>query len=572
MINEFLEFNEYTTTYNPNVSNHSRLIPGLFIARNAGGVPRALLIIARFLLFQGSDKYPNGYSMDMTLKERMSLRESVIKYLENWTGFSEIRNYIDTVKDRINSDSNLSAEFVKLSKKDKEEFIRDYVINLLVENYDKNNINYYLKNYYFNEIYPSLLKQKSDNTPNTANKNTYESADALSSDYSAILSDMCSTWYDFALSKMIIWDTYDIYKPLSYTNSSQYATNFSMIIADAINQGPLNNRILLCDPSFITLIKCANKEDQYSLKKRPDKNQTDRLLKITAAYLSECNRIGVNPYDSPYVYINKVDLANWLNYKSYGTESHFTDYFYLGNLIIKNSGKLISFNSDFMKDHNFKLINVCDFINASNKTLNNPINFYDTILSEFNKTSDEYLYSAIYVDMGYSSHMQKFSYEPFYFNELEYEYDLIQQIDDSDSDYEDFIYMLPDDACIEFINLAARIIHKKFRNLQPLYQIQLDEEKRFYSKLKKDSSFPDYYTYPWNELIIFIFDIEHNNIRNTYEQLKKQNKTITYKEFKKSRCKCANIIDSAELEVSTILASLSVNNGINKLGKIIQLL
>lgn len=141
-------------------------------------------------------------------------------------------------------------------------------------------------------------------------------------------------------------------------NPSSYSFNFREIIADAITQGPLKKRYLICKSGFEKEItyETAGKEKIVSMVnqdgivdgKQKQKN-LDRCLKIISSYLLLVEQ------GSEHVRINKTDLANWMQYPSYANKECFS-FFYQGEELLEERNGRQQLNSRFLEEYDVQLV------------------------------------------------------------------------------------------------------------------------------------------------------------------------------------------------------------------------
>lgn len=177
--------------------------------------------------------------------------------------------------------------------------------------------------------------------------------------------DIGEAWKEFRSRRdtEYSWNTHNIYRPFTYNNSSQNATNFSIIIADAICQGPLKKRYLVCKKGFeeeFTYVKGTagldNPTKSFTGKngkmgKKP-REYWDRCLKYIAAYLLAADG------EDKYIAINKSDLGNWMGYPSLANKSYSDSiyFFYKGEELFEKRGNKVRLNPAFREKYAVRLV------------------------------------------------------------------------------------------------------------------------------------------------------------------------------------------------------------------------
>ena len=190
----------------------------------------------------------------------------------------------------------------------------------------------------------------------------------------------------FVNEKRKLWMTDNTYSVMDYKNPSRYAINFPIIVADAINAGPLKRRAMICSKLFYKDI-LLNKSvlsykndfaescfvcDSYSqnsegkiiggIETETYKNLNRRLKLIAACLVKKADGSS-----DDYVYINKADAANWMDYPSYCLGNHIGHQMFFSKegekySVFENpsdaTGALIRLNKEFVDIYKFRLIDL----------------------------------------------------------------------------------------------------------------------------------------------------------------------------------------------------------------------
>lgn len=197
MLNEIKEYEEYTGK----IEECNRLIP-LFFYKGRNGIPRALRIVARHLLF---DEY--SYYTVKKQEDRIIIREKVANILAAWCGFEYNTTLFDNDKIDISS---------------------------------------------LNKWLPRYLTYKDGENKDLSSeiRNEHEK------EISIFLSERQKNWNV---------EEKGIYNYLKYEIFSINAVNFYVIIADAIAAGPLKEYVFICKNNFLDETKELKAYDQDRL-------------------------------------------------------------------------------------------------------------------------------------------------------------------------------------------------------------------------------------------------------------------------------------------------------------------
>ena len=175
-------------------------------------------------------------------------------------------------------------------------------------------------------------------------------------------------WDDFKESKEKLWNSANIYMSLNAPTFYEFAISFPIIIADAIQAGPLKVRYLKIRKGFEENIYFQTKSMRKkspdaveSLTKNVDKkgqlagkcaDYRNQLLKQICAYL--VNAEG----PSEFVTINSIDLANWMNIKSFASNSDSEQvyFFYKNQPLYEYKNKKYYINQKMIKELEISLV------------------------------------------------------------------------------------------------------------------------------------------------------------------------------------------------------------------------
>lgn len=310
MLNEQKEYREYLTLPE-DASVKCRLNPTLFVKKTCGGIRRPLTILARHCLFDVFD-YTNA-------ENKKEIREKTLHLLSRWC-FDEA------------CDFRVSAKIPK-------GWLRKYC-----ELYNA---------YPF--AAPKKPKKKVDTEPEKQEDREPEPSlpqdTALENIAEAPAVDL---WKLFCQNRKGAWENDNLYSTFLYHSPSANAFNFRMILADAIQAGPLKEYVLICKKEYASELLYKTAKTSYH---QPEPEVCDRILKQIAAYLLELksqNRTG------GYADINLTDLANWMQYPSFAAESHPCSYLYKGDELFLRKDSMTFIDPHFLKDYDFRLVELSD--------------------------------------------------------------------------------------------------------------------------------------------------------------------------------------------------------------------
>lgn len=252
MLNEFLEYDEYTTLTPASADpDKERLNPAFFKKKNCTGVMRALTIIARHFLYNQNDYY--------TCDDKKALRNKCKEYMADWCGITAesadtshwLTNYARVYDAIPNSDKNKTFE----------------------ENW---------------EVFCKGPKESKKSIHNNGKLSTWYTDDI----YLPLKSNEQISYIYAATFPSIIADAITL-GPLD---------NYYLAVKKGFDEEVYH--INLRDET--KKLTCLNSDGKNALKYR------DRLLKAICYYLllqKDCS----NPRT---VYYSKIDLSNWMNYPS----------------------------------------------------------------------------------------------------------------------------------------------------------------------------------------------------------------------------------------------------------------
>lgn len=309
MLNEIKECDEYLHI---NSCKNPRIIYSIFSKPNDSGVPkfqgipRILTILARYYLFTEYNYYhPFVTDSEDVATQRKIIREKVKTELQNWM-HGPLKEFL--INEAIQSES-------KKRKKDEKKA-------------SPQNMDYDL-------FYTSAINKK----------NTYWNH---------------SIYYIFKPTKGA---SVSKSKKGSYTNiNTANAINYSIIIASAINQGPLCNQCLVVKKDAFSTInyfetdKKIIKNLSTSLS-NPQNTAFDRLLKYIAGTFPSLYGY---PVDDNFIPITKTDLSYWTQYSSLAVERRNTLYLDKDrNQIIEYGNNSLSrINPNFIHQYDVQLMTV----------------------------------------------------------------------------------------------------------------------------------------------------------------------------------------------------------------------
>lgn len=183
-------------------------------------------------------------------------------------------------------------------------------------------------------------------------------------------------WQNYKSSKEKVWNSTNVYTFLNAISSYEHAINFSIIIAEAIYEGPLKVRYLKIKKGFEqevyyqtkTMREKAKENDEdikqavKPLAKSSEKevvvtgkceDYRDMFLKQICAYLVKKDK------SSEFLYINSIDLANWMGIKSFASNSddEQVKFFYSTKGLYTYKNKKQCINSSIIEELEIDLIN-----------------------------------------------------------------------------------------------------------------------------------------------------------------------------------------------------------------------
>ena len=175
-------------------------------------------------------------------------------------------------------------------------------------------------------------------------------------------------WNNFKESKEKVWTSTNIYAPINAKESYEFAINFSIIIAEAIYEGPLRIKYLKISKGFEKEIKyqtkTMRKEDKTDTKALGEEKKgelvvagkqadyRDLFLKqICACLMEERER-------TEFLDVNLMDLANWMGVKSFASNSKSEQvlFFYEGQDIYEYKNKKYRINQKMIEDLSIALV------------------------------------------------------------------------------------------------------------------------------------------------------------------------------------------------------------------------
>lgn len=124
-------------------------------------------------------------------------------------------------------------------------------------------------------------------------------------------------WQIFEERKRRSWKSEDIYQYLKWETPSFYACSYRLIIADAIEEGPLCRRVLVIDKRCLE--KMYYSTDKCDREKAAGSEFGDRAIMLIAAYLLELSSMGSG---SRLARLPLADIANWTGYASFSGNKH----------------------------------------------------------------------------------------------------------------------------------------------------------------------------------------------------------------------------------------------------------
>lgn len=150
------------------------------------------------------------------------------------------------------------------------------------------------------------------------------------------------------------WKVNNIYNTLEFSNPNIDAFNFHIVIADAIQRGPLQQKKMICKKNFYENMEFNSvKENQF--------------LKLLAACLL-CDKFAYEDQEIdekyPYVCFNpdKQALANWMRYLSFSNPNkhadYFEDYVYFDERypIVKIENRRVKILKQYLIDYDFQIV------------------------------------------------------------------------------------------------------------------------------------------------------------------------------------------------------------------------
>lgn len=159
--------------------------------------------------------------------------------------------------------------------------------------------------------------------------------------------------------KNTYWSSKSLYSALYSGKNTINAINYDVIIADAINQGPLRNLCLVLKKEAFDNISyyiIKGKEASKTQKLDPQERSEIyyRLLKYIAATIPS-----LYGYNEPnrFVDVNNVDLSYWTQYAALASSNKKTVYLYKDMPLIETDlTKKCRINPDFFHSYNVQLM------------------------------------------------------------------------------------------------------------------------------------------------------------------------------------------------------------------------
>lgn len=150
------------------------------------------------------------------------------------------------------------------------------------------------------------------------------------------------------------WAVNNFYNVLEFKHPNINAFNFHIVIADAIQQGPLKQRKMICKKNFFENLEV-------------DIDKENRFLKVIAAcLLNENHAYEDMEADEKYLYkcfyLDKQAVANWIGYASFATpkkhEYYFEDYVHLEEKypVIKVENGIVKLLKAYIEDYDFRIV------------------------------------------------------------------------------------------------------------------------------------------------------------------------------------------------------------------------
>ena len=292
MLNEVIEYEQYTMDFEVSKKiEDCRLKYFRLIKKDFAGIERALTIVARGYIFDHKRPFSEYYTKE-ALKAWCGFEYDTetpdIENLKNWLP-QYIKHmmclYIEECLSKLNGKGG-NKKFIPL-----EMTLKNFTTCNLTCDMDKE-IEVLKQSENTIKDYPDLKKDKV-NVKLVQIRECYEALKALD-------------------KKSEIWSR-DIYSFSQGNSNSIKGISFESIIADALLKGKLERYYLMSDinPFMSGMIEKPKGERYKMLPAEPrlekDKNEKDRILKITAVYLLQ--KLGL---EQEYVFFNKTDTSNWL--------------------------------------------------------------------------------------------------------------------------------------------------------------------------------------------------------------------------------------------------------------------
>ena len=175
-------------------------------------------------------------------------------------------------------------------------------------------------------------------------------------------------WNDFKDSKEKVWTSSNIYAPINAKESYEFAINFSIIMAEAIYEGPLKVKYLKIKKDFEKEIqyqtKTMRKEDKTATKALGEEKKGELVVEgkqedYRDLFLKQiCACLMKETESAEFVDINLIDLANWMGVKSFASNSKSEQlfFFYEEQGLYEYKNKNCRINQKMIEDLGISLI------------------------------------------------------------------------------------------------------------------------------------------------------------------------------------------------------------------------
>lgn len=287
MLNELIEFKQYTFdigSYNP--ADPKAVKPRLNhrnICNKLSGIERAMTIIARYYYY---NYYPGTRKKIPAAQERIAFVRDVLK---TWCGASEAPpaelGHLQAWLPRYIKDVLIAEKLKLFEKPDKALFSSDALVEIELWVREFKAAREYANRWKAIDKLHELTEQFPDYSAAIVSIRRLESA----------LADLRGKKTEFSKKMFVSYISDD--EASKWTNDYKKIT-YDSIIANAINEGPLSNQVLVCDSDLFAPIR--------KKKGRLLDADKDRIQKMLVAFL--LNRTNENQVSAV---INKSDIANW---------------------------------------------------------------------------------------------------------------------------------------------------------------------------------------------------------------------------------------------------------------------